>query len=139
MAPTAAVLPAQSAFGFPSIVEGYSHPTPAWISASVPPGWPLALESPLVWTGEQFGTDTSHTYVLDEGEKEEIDAALHHFQSKQASFSEAPLRQLTCDSPRSTWERSWCTKFPAPDSWRSAFKIFNQAPRGPRFLRPPWT
>lgn len=116
MAPTALVLPTQPTFDSSNFFEGCSYPVSEWNLASVPPGWPLAVQSPLAWTGERLGPDMSYTYVLNEDEKKEIDYALHRFQGSQAPIVEALSRQLTFDSHGFIWKRSQCTKLPAPDA-----------------------
>lgn len=62
------------------LIHGTQH-------ASTPRGWPTCLESPMVWTGPQFNSNTSYTYVLNDSEKQEIHDALKHFESMKISFN----------------------------------------------------
>lgn len=46
---------------------------------SVPNGWPASLSGPRVWSGEQYENQSDYVHTLSSAEKEEINAALEHF------------------------------------------------------------
>ncbi|CAK3972351.1 Taurine hydroxylase SAT17 [Lecanosticta acicola] len=51
------------------------------LEKSLPDGFPSRLHSDLVWTGEDIAEKYDWTYVLNDAELQEIEAALKHFKS----------------------------------------------------------
>jgi hypothetical protein len=54
----------------------------------VPTGWPSFLDSPLAWTGDDFGNEESFVHHLSNQEKTEIRNALDHFNGKAVNLEQ---------------------------------------------------
>jgi hypothetical protein len=50
-------------------------------STNLPRGFPLSVQSPLAWTGQQFDNRSDFIYHLDEEDRQEITGALDAFKS----------------------------------------------------------
>ncbi|KAL1842569.1 hypothetical protein VTJ49DRAFT_4852 [Mycothermus thermophilus] len=51
------------------------------LPTELPPGWPQALEGPLVWTSSDFPDEDVYIYHLTDQDKAEINDALAHFKT----------------------------------------------------------
>lgn len=49
------------------------------LEKTLPQGFPLKLESKLVWDGNTLGESYDWNYILTDADKKEIDEALQHF------------------------------------------------------------
>jgi hypothetical protein len=52
---------------------------PTLLSVPLPEGFPRKLDSPLVWEGKDWKSESQWVYNLSPGELKEIDEAVHHF------------------------------------------------------------
>jgi hypothetical protein len=67
-----------------SRTEDRLRESPFLPSQPLPDGFPLKLESPLVWEGKDWTSETQWVYDLSRAELEEIEDAVKYFKSKCA-------------------------------------------------------
>lgn len=68
----------------------------------LPDGFPKQLESDLVWDGKDIAQKYDWTYVLNENELQEIEAALKHFKCSPLVFPTSSRILTIHDSTRKT-------------------------------------
>lgn len=58
---------------------------------SLPPGFPLAVESTMAWTGGHFEDSNKYTLTLDEKDLKEVHAALAYFKGMDGPTLAVPF------------------------------------------------
>ncbi|KAI1506263.1 hypothetical protein F5X99DRAFT_404313 [Biscogniauxia marginata] len=67
------------------------------LPTSVPEGWPVELDGPLVWSNDDFQDESEYVYLLTDADKAEIQCALEYF--KEMGIDGTQVSQETFPLP----------------------------------------